>query len=174
MAINITSEDAFAYAELLEILSFTEKSALDKIPEKLIEVFKQHALPTYKKHINPNLPLDKQNISNKTTSLITLITLNYWCESKEQKEQIKDKLRENEIRKTKELREKYNYENLFDNNNDQNEISSINSESTSNDENISNSSNLPLDYNSFPWYKKVVFQFKKWLSNIFDKIKNPT
>ena len=156
MAINITSEDAFAYAELLEILSFTEKSALDKIPEKLIEVFKQHALPTYKKHINPNLPL------------------NYWCETKEQKEQIKDKLRENEIRKTKELREKYNYENLFDNNNDQNEISSINSESTSNDENISNSSNLPLDYNSFPWYKKVVFQFKKWLSNIFDKIKNPT
>ena len=173
MAINITSEDAFAYAELLEILSFTEKSALDKIPEKLIEVFKQHALPTYKKHINPNLPLDKQNISNKTTSLITLITLNYWCESKEQKEQIKDKLRENEIRKTKELKEKYSYENLFDNSKVQSEIASINRED-SNDEDIFDLPNLPMDYTSFPWYKKIVFQFKKWLSFIFDKIKNPT
>lgn len=176
MAAVVTQEEAFAYAELLEILSFTEEADVNKIPKKLISVFQKHALSTYEKHINPNLSLEEQNLSEKTVSLIVLLTLNYWCETEQQKEQIKNKLKENEIRKTRELEEKYSYDKLFNNTIEETSSDSVTELTEDNQiiENTINTSNLPMDYNSFPWYKKAFIKFKNWLYALFNKTKNPT
>lgn len=170
MATAVTQEEAFAYAELLEILSFTEESAVNKIPKKLMSVFQKYALSTYEKHINPCLSLQEQNISEKTTALLVLLTLNYWCESEEQKIQIKNRLRENEIRKTKELKEKYSYEKLFNTT----KVADKSTETEDVYENSSDTANLPVDYNSFPWYKKAFIMFKNLLFKIFNKKKDST
>ena len=122
----INPEDAFSYAELLEILSYTDEKDVKKLPKKLILFLEKNSLSTYQNHINPELSLQNQKLSTKTVSLLILLTLNYWCENNEQKEQIKNKLKENEIKKTKKLKEKYSYDKIFDKANSSDEYENIN------------------------------------------------
>ena len=45
-----------------------------------------NALENYKKHLSSELPLEEQNISEKTISYLGVICLNYWCDTKEEKQ----------------------------------------------------------------------------------------
>ena len=49
----------------------------NKIPKKLMALFKENALSTYEKHIDINKSLEEQNISRKTTALIAVLTVQY-------------------------------------------------------------------------------------------------
>jgi hypothetical protein len=167
MAVQINEERAYAYAELLEILEFTEDEAVNKIPSKLLNVFKKCALPTYEKHLNPNIPLEEQNLSEKTSALIVLLTLNYWCESEEQKKALKESLKGNDARKEAILKEKYSYEKMFNN-------SQIDSSTPQIKVKEINTENLPMDYSSFPWYKKIFTSIKNFFFKLFNKANNPT
>lgn len=180
MAIQIKPDQAYAYAELLEILSFTEESLVNKIPKKLMNIFNTYALDTYEKHLDRNIPLEDQNVSKKTAALIALLSLNYWCETEEEKSQIKSILAENEKQKQKELREKYNPDNIFSSQTATTDVTkkatkteptSTVSSSTSV---MSDPSALPLDYNNLPWYKKIFTSVKNFIFKIFNKEKNPT
>ena len=179
MAIQIKPEQAYAYAELLEILSFTDESLVNKIPKKLMTIFNTYALETYENHLDRNIPLENQNVSKKTAALIALLSLNYWCETEEEKSQIKAILAENEKQKQKELREKYNPDNIFSN-----QTSTVTSTEVKKQEITSGTaikettqsdpSALPVDYSNLPWYKKVFTSFKNFIFKIFSKEKNPT
>lgn len=166
---------AYAYAELLEILSLTDTSLTNKIPKKLINLFQTNASTDYKNHLTVTKPLEEQNISKKTASLIALLSLNYWCETEDEKNEIKSILLENSKIKQKELREKYNPDNIFNNNKatDYIEEKSISSSTITDNKDIKNT-NLPMDYSTLPWYKKVFFSFKNFLFKIFKKENNPT
>lgn len=171
MAVQIKPDQAYAYAELLEILSFTDESLVNKIPKKLINIFHAYALPTYEKHLDRNIPLEEQNVSKKTAALIALLSLNYWCESKEEKAELKAILAENDRLKEQELREKYNPDNIFNNTTTKETVTSnaVVQQSVPSD-----STNLPMDYSTLPWYKKVFTSFKNFLFKIFNKENNPT
>ena len=165
MSVQITQEQSYAYAELLEILSFTDASLVNRIPYKLMHIFEKYASRSYEKHLDMNLPLEDQDISKKTATLITLLTLNYWCDSEEEKNEIKLLLNENQKIKEQELKEKYNPDNLFKNANsykkqDIHQTSNITVEETS---------NLPMDFNNLPWYQKIYFSFKNYLFKLFKK-----
>ena len=179
MSIQISSKDSYAYAELLEILSFTNINLVNKIPKKLISLFQENASSVYEHHLNRNIPLEEQDISSETATLITLISLNYWCETEEEKSQIKAILAENEKQKQKELREKYNPDNIFSN--QTNTVTStevkkqeITSSTAIKETTQSDPSTLPVDYSNLPWYKKVFTSFKNFIFKIFSKEKNPT
>lgn len=165
MGIQISSEQSYAYAELLEILSFTDTNLVSKIPNKLMNIFEKYASSSYVQHLNMNLPLENQNISKKTTALITLITLNYWCDSEDEKNEIKSLLNENEKIKEQQLREKYNPDNLFNNNN-YHQTSNITIQSSYTTE---EQSNLPMDYNTLHWYQKFYFFLKNSLLKLLKK-----
>ena len=175
MTVKISNEQAYAYAELLEILSYTDSVLVQKIPKKLMNTFQTYALSNYEKHIDIQIPLEEQNISQKTAALIALLSLNYWCESDEEKATLKSLLLENEKIKQQELREKYNPDNIFNNSmsNIENqpehplELDNLNQSNN-------NSANLPLDYANLPWYKKVFTTLKNFFFKIFKKQKNPT
>ncbi len=172
MAVTITEEQAYAYAELLEILSFTDEILVNKIPKKLMNIFQTNASTTYEKHLTASIPLEEQNVSKKTAALIALLSLNYWCETDEEKNELKSILAENQKIKDTRLREKYNPDNIFNNNKTiQDEpTSSISQTSIEN----TSTSNLPIDYSALPWYKKVFTSFRNFLLKIFNKEKNPT
>ena len=179
MAIQIKPEQAYAYAELLEILSFTDESLVNKIPKKLMTIFNTYALETYENHLDRNIPLENQNVSKKTAALIALLSLNYWCETEEEKSQIKAILAENEKQKQKELREKYNPDNIFSNQTSivtSTEVKKqeITSSTAIKETTQSDPSTLPVDYSNLPWYKKVFTSFRNFLLKIFNKEKNPT
>lgn len=173
---QLTKEDAYAFAELLELLSFLDEESKNKIPKKLISIFETNALENYENHLSPELPLEEQNISEKTISYLGVICLNYWCDSEEEKQNLLNKVKENDIRKEQELREKYSYDKMFNNQKTSeentmktNSISDNKQDKASN----SNTSNLPIDYNSLPWYKKVFSKIRNFFNNLF-KTKNPT
>ena len=172
MAVKITEEQAYAYAELLEILSFTDESLVNKIPKKLMNIFHSNASTSYEKHLTVSIPLEEQNVSKKTAALIALLSLNYWCESEDEKQELKSILAQNERIKEEKLREKYNPDNIFNTNKSIQEeavISTPNVEAP-----VTDSSNLPMDYSTLPWYKKVFTSFRNFLLKIFNKEKNPT
>lgn len=111
----VTKEFAEASAEINEILKYMPDEELKKIPSKLRDFFKEVASKDYITNINPDLPLDKQQIKEKTKDIIALIYRNYWCSEEERKE-LDQKLIENDRKFEEELREKYNPDNIFKNN----------------------------------------------------------
>lgn len=173
---QLTKEDSFAFAELLELLSFLDEESKNKIPKKLISIFEANALETYEKHLSPELPLEDQNLSEKTISYLGVICLNYWCDSEEEKQDLLNKVRENDIRKEKELREKYSYDKMFNNQKSSEENTIKNATISENEQDVNSNiktSNLPIDYSNLPWYKKVFSKIRNFFNNLF-KAKNPT
>lgn len=159
MTVQVSKEQAFAYAELLEILSFENIGLKGRIPEKLMNIFESNALPEYEKHLNKNIPIDEQNISRKTASLLVLLSINYGEYSQEEKTELKEILSENKRIKDEEIRKKYKTDNIF--------------EQTVQPQKklvrVENENNLPMDYESLPWYKKVFNSIRNVIFKIFKK-----
>lgn len=167
MAINIKPEQAYAYAEILDIINNLDPSLSAKIPQKLILIFNTYASKDYVRHIKSEIPLEQQGISPKTAALLALLTLRYLCENESQKSSLRATLTNNQKAYDAALREKYNPDNIF----------ASTSVTNSNDivpELISDSSSLPVDYNSLPWYKKLFTNIKKFVYKLFKKENNPT
>ena len=162
---SISYEQAYSYAEILEILSFTHTSLVDKIPHKLITTFKNHALSTYQYHLDQSVPLENQTISPETANLITLISLNYWCESQKEKDEIKEIILENEKEYNELQNKQYSYENLFNKKQDTQTIQKTKEPQKIEDiSNNSDSNNLPVDTSSLPLYKKILLKIKNFFS----------
>lgn len=121
MAVQVKPDQAYAYAELLEILDSMEEEYIVKLPKKLISIFKKYALADYEKHIDVTRPLEEQEISPKTAALIGMLTLQYWCKSEQEKQELINIFKENERKHEETLREKYNPDNIFNNNSTVNE-----------------------------------------------------
>lgn len=104
-----------AYAEIAKILEFLEDEYLQKIPDKLINLFEQEKLKDYDPIIDPNISLNKQNLQKKTFVLLAIINLNYWVETEEEREALIKIYKENDIVEEKIALEKYPIDNLFKN-----------------------------------------------------------
>lgn len=167
MAINIKPEQAYAYAEILDIIKHLDPSLSAKIPKKLILIFNTYASKDYVRHIEASKPLEQQGISKETAALLALLTLQYLCENESQKSSLRATLANNQKAQEAALREKYNPDNIF----------TATPTSNTNDvipELASNPSSLPVDYNSLPWYKKLFTNIKKFIYKLFKKENNPT
>ena len=105
------------YSEVYEILTLMGDTFISKLPNKLFELIKKQRLDSYNPKYNLQLPLEEQNIKEETIDIIALLYLNYWCESEEEKKELKKVFQENEEKYQKELNEKYNSDNLFKNKN---------------------------------------------------------
>ena len=99
---------AKAYAEVDKILSFMEQKYVDKIPSKLIELFKNEKSQDYDPDIQPNVPLTAQKLQNKTLALLAMLHLNYWCESESKKHELLKLYANNDKKVEETLREKNN------------------------------------------------------------------
>ena len=62
-----------AYTEVLEIINYFPAEEYAKIPNEKIEFYKENMDKEYDFHINPNIDLEKQNISREANAI--LITL---------------------------------------------------------------------------------------------------
>lgn len=104
-----------AYAEVLHYLKGIDKEYIDRIPKKLMNFFEQNVNPSYICDFDYELPLKYLKLSEISLGLIGMITLNYWCDSEEEKNKLKGVFYQNELDYQEELREKYNPDNLFKN-----------------------------------------------------------
>ena len=70
---------AIAMAEVLHYLKGIRQEDIDKIPQKLIEYFKQNSLESYVCKFDYKKPLKELELQEETKGLIAMICFNYWC-----------------------------------------------------------------------------------------------
>ena len=103
-----------AASEVLAILDNTDIEAVNKIPKKFIEFLKQNSLKNYNPQFDKTKSISELGLKPKTQALLGLIYLKYWA-NEEDKEKFNKKIRNNEEKYQKELKEKYSTDNLFKN-----------------------------------------------------------
>lgn len=110
----MTLEYKQSLTEINTILNFMEKEYINKLPNKLIKFINENMDNSYISDISANTPINEQNLKNDTKILLSLIYRNYWCSEEKKKELLgEDTYLKSE--KEKEIREKYNSDNLFKN-----------------------------------------------------------
>lgn len=102
-----------AYAEVDKILSFMEFRYVEKVPQKMRDMFKKEKLQGYEPNIDKNHPLETQNLERKTLAILAMLNLNYWCENEEEKQELIKAYSNNDKKRNEEIREKYNPDNIF-------------------------------------------------------------
>lgn len=113
----MVNETELAYAEVDAILELLEDEYVNRIPAQVREFFKKEKNKEYILNIRSDIGLDGQKIKAETISLLTLLQINYLCDSEEERKEILKKLQENDRLKEEESREKYNPDNIFKNRN---------------------------------------------------------
>jgi hypothetical protein len=145
----VSVEYSEAITETLDILKHTKKEDVDKISSKFIDFLNANASKTYKPELDHTKNIKDMQLKHKTKAILAIIYKKYWCDSEKQ-EQFNRVLKENEIKREKELRKKYNPDNLFKN-------------SKSKIETVDNSVSMVE-------YKESIFiKIKNWFKQIFNK-----
>lgn len=101
------------YSEVYSILDLLGDKYIKRLPKNLYNLIKNEKLNTYNPKYDITIPLYKQNIKKDSLSMIALFHLNYWCESDEDKEELREIFGKNEKCYQEEIREKYNPDNIF-------------------------------------------------------------
>ena len=134
--------------EVVSVLNYMEQDLVKKIPIKFLDFLKNLAKDTNKKiNIDLNKSLLEQNISEESKDLIGLIYYNYLVDENEKKQILKI-WSNNERKYQKNLENKYNLDNIF----------KINLENENNSE-------LPVVIKK----EKLIDKIIKFIKNIFAK-----
>lgn len=101
-----------AFSEVDMILDLIDSEMKNKVSANFIKLIKEEKDNEYKPNINPEIPLEEQNILPETIDILALLKLNYWCNEEEKKELL-EILNMNEQKFQKEAKEKYDIDKLF-------------------------------------------------------------
>lgn len=110
----MTKEYAEGLSEVLVILDNTEPEYVNRIPKKVMKFFEDNASKEYVPNINPDLEIKDMHLLPSTKDILSVIYMNYWTESKEQKQEFLQLLKDNQKEIDKETREKYNPNQIFE------------------------------------------------------------
>ena len=105
---------AMAYKEVLEIFKYIPVEEINKIPTDIIEMFEKNKDEEYNYKIDINKPFKEQKLLQETEAILANIFRDYWA-SPYQKQKIIEKENYDNSIIEKEKREKYNSDNLFNN-----------------------------------------------------------
>ena len=81
----INEKYGIAITETLHYLKGINQEDINKIPKKFMVFLKENASKNYSCNFDYTKPLKELNLTNETKGLISMICLNYWCETDEQK-----------------------------------------------------------------------------------------
>ena len=130
-----------AYTEVYEILSYMPIKYIKKIPKELLNLFEQKRNKNYNYRVNIDKKICEQEMLIETKSILSNLSRDFWS-TPEKKEIILQKEKIERDIYQKELREKYNPDNIFKRNN---ESQSILKDEVSKDEVFSNNTAM-IDY----------------------------
>ena len=94
-------DDMMAYSEVYEILNLMEDEDKKRVPQEVRDFFEDQRMKEYKPKIRTDIPLTEQNLRRETVVLLTILVINYWCDSEEEKQSFIDELEKNEKIKKK-------------------------------------------------------------------------
>ncbi len=103
---------ARAYTEVLEILSHFSEEEYYKIPKEKIEFYENNKDNNYEFVINPEVDLSQQYISKEANAILISLFRDYFA-TENQKETLKNLLKQNQEQLEEIKKEKYSQDNLF-------------------------------------------------------------
>ena len=140
----MTNSYAKAYTEVLEILSHFSAEEYSKIPQEKINFYKNNMKKNYEYSIDPDIDLSKQYISKEANAILISIFRDYFANDS-QRQTLNNLLNQNQKEYENIIKEKYNPNNIFVNNNRNVTI-----------DNAENRKRLALvEINDMKWYTKV-------------------
>lgn len=101
-----------AYTEVIEIIKYFPNEEYAKIPLEKINYYKENMDKDYNFQINPNIELEKQNISREANAILVTLFNDYFATDR-QKEILNNLLKQNQQILEELKQEKYNPNNLF-------------------------------------------------------------
>lgn len=101
-----------AYTEVIEIIKYFPKEEYDKIPLEKINYYKENMDKNYNFQIDPNIELEKQNISKEANAILVTLFNDYFATDR-QKEVLNNLLKQNQQKLETQKYEEYNPNNLF-------------------------------------------------------------
>lgn len=101
-----------AYTEVIEIIKYFPKEEYDKIPLEKINYYKENMDKNYNFQIDPNIELEKQNISKEANAILVTLFNDYFATDR-QKEVLNNLLKQNQQKLEIRKYEEYNSNNLF-------------------------------------------------------------
>lgn len=110
---SISANTRQAYSEVDEFLGLITEKQLNKIPNKLRQLFKEEKDINYTKGINPNIPIKDQNLKDETLAIIALLNLQFWCEDENEKARLREVYAKNEERYKEFLQIAFNPDEIF-------------------------------------------------------------
>ena len=105
-----------AAVEVLDILDNTNKTDVDKIPLNFIKFLVDNASEDYKVNLDHSKLISEMNLKEKTKEILGVIYINWWCDKKD-KENYTKQIKELEIKRQEEIKEKYNPNKIFESKN---------------------------------------------------------
>ncbi len=85
-----------AYSEVNQILDILGDNYKEKIPKKIIKVFKEKQDKNYKVEFNKNMKLEDLKISRTALIIISILNLKYWVDDSYEKERLTKLYKENQ------------------------------------------------------------------------------
>lgn len=124
MSVIITREDLKAYAEVDYIIKHMNEKYISKLPQNLVTFFDTMKDSEHEVSINSYKPLQEQGLTKYALEIIALLHIKYWCENKDRKEELLEKMKANQEKFEAQLREKFSTDNLFNATNENTKVSS--------------------------------------------------
>ena len=110
----IAENYACAYKEVIEVLKYTKREDVNKIPKSRILLWRINMNKDYDFKIDTTKTLEKQNLSKEAKAIISNIFKKYWA-TDYQKERIEAKEKYDIEQMEKEKYKKYNPDDIFKN-----------------------------------------------------------
>ena len=101
-----------AYTEVIEIIKYFPNEEYAKIPLEKINYYKENMDKDYNFQIDPNIELEKQNISREANAILVTLFNDYFATDR-QKEILNNLLKQNQQILEELKQEKYNPSNWF-------------------------------------------------------------
>lgn len=142
-----------AYKEVIEILKFVPRESIDKIPQKMIEMFKAKMDDNYNFTVDINKSFEEQELLDETKAILANIFRDYWA-TPYQKERIQAKERYDRQKIEDEKREKYSVD-IFK------KKDNIEKQDITNKVDNIGSNTLPIEVKKEKFYEKLLDFIKK-------------
>ena len=110
----INDNYAIAATEVLAIIDYMEPNEKKQISSKFMDFLNKRAINSYKIELDFSKPISETKLSKETKSLLAIIYRQFLC-NEEEKREFNKILKENEEKFQKEIKEKYNPNDIFKN-----------------------------------------------------------
>lgn len=110
--------------QISEILKYMNPDLKVRIPKKFISYFENNKSKNFNWTIDKTLPLEKQDLLPKTKEILTVLYRDFICDDRE-RVKLEKILDHNEVKYQKELREKYNPDEVLKNRQKKNESTNV-------------------------------------------------